>query len=71
MTDGDPTPTVKWYRNDAFAADGASYTFPVPVDDHGSVYKCSASNIVGAVNASMTLISDRNLNLLVYLCLLV
>ena len=69
VTVGDPTPTVKWYRNDLLAANGTSFTFSVPADDHGSIYKCSAINIVGTANTSITLISERNLNLVSCFCL--
>ena len=60
VTNGNPTPTIKWYRDDVFAANGADYTFSASGADHGKVYRCDAANVAGTVSDQITLISECN-----------
>ena len=59
VTDGNPTPGVTWYRDDAFAENGADYTFSASGADHGKKYRCDANNAAGTVSDEITLITER------------
>ena len=54
VTGGNPTPTLKWFRESTEVGSSVRYSFTATADDNNKIYRCDATNSEGTVSNSIT-----------------